>query len=612
MCCLVVSVASCTRNTSRQEQFEAAGIISDSFRMPTVNSANIPEIPLYDESGNDIILLSPIRGSAGASSAQGAIMELDSALSLNAADSALGKGYFFQVDNYSEYSSWLLTITDSVVEPQLFYQDQSRKFSFQEIAKIKNGGNGGRYMYPAFQLTLLPGTKVVFLLWLNGAKSKFSAHITFKPRNTKPVNENPLFYLGIVFVVVLFIFGSTIYFFVYTRDFGFIVFLFYLAASLIFFSLPYFGYAYYYKAYPLFFKILALFTGASWCGLLVLLSGQTSKLTRHAILVFFMGIAGIFYPIWEEIFHVSAYLFSILAYGLFLLLFLSYLFTQKGNNSVGKIDKLILLIISFIPLANLLLTRYSFAESGIAYSIQSQIVHVTPILFYVTILRRFIKVRATRRENELASALSIQNELSNAIIQNLEMERKRFAEDLHDELGSNLAALKIQMSKGTMDAWKLNEMSGLIDKMAEAARRIAHNLMPPRFAETPLRLILMEFFDSLNISGTIYFQFYFTGSDDRFSKDEELVIYRIVMELAHNCIRHSKADNCIVQFIEHTEYLEINFEDNGVGFQRQLTESTLHTVRSRVLYLKGTLNVDSNQQGSIIIIRIPITGRSLV
>lgn len=186
-----------------------------------------------------------------------------------------------------------------------------------------------------------------------------------------------------------------------------------------------------------------------------------------------------------------------------------------------------------------------------------------------------------------------------------ETERKRIAEDLHDELGSSLAALKLKLQKITLPNSELRDILYTVDKASDDTRNIAHNLMPPEFEKTSLKDLLSSYYSKLNTETIINFTFHSFGSNHHFSKEEELVVYRIIMELTNNILKHSEATDAVIQLIYYEGYLELMAEDNGKGVKQRKGDGIgLKNTRSRVNYLSGTLQIDSHN-GTTIIIQIP-------
>lgn len=186
-----------------------------------------------------------------------------------------------------------------------------------------------------------------------------------------------------------------------------------------------------------------------------------------------------------------------------------------------------------------------------------------------------------------------------------EAEQKRIASDLHDELGGNLAAIKMTLQSFDLPAPQLTIVNHLIDNASDNARHIAHNLMPPEFEQAKLVELLSARCQRLSTQQSCNLRFYTSGRYRYFSKQSELMIYRIFMELANNIVKHSKATEATLQLIYHDEYLELMAEDNGIGIsEKQHNGMGLRNIRSRVNYLKGSMVVDS-KAGTTIIIQIP-------
>lgn len=193
-----------------------------------------------------------------------------------------------------------------------------------------------------------------------------------------------------------------------------------------------------------------------------------------------------------------------------------------------------------------------------------------------------------------------------AIITTQEQEQKRIAADLHDELGGNLAAIKMTLQSFHLSSKQEETMNYLIDKASNSTRHIAHDLMPPEFENTSLLELLDKFYLRLNTEGKIRFYFHSTGAVHPFNKQEELMIYRIILEFTNNIIKHSKATKATVQFIYYDDQLEIMVEDNGTGISKDTPGGIgLKTVQSRLDYLHGSMNIDSGVKGTTIIIQIP-------
>jgi len=96
---------------------------------------------------------------------------------------------------------------------------------------------------------------------------------------------------------------------------------------------------------------------------------------------------------------------------------------------------------------------------------------------------------------------------SQEILATQEQEQKRIAADLHDELGGNLAAIKMTLQSFNLPESQTDTLNYLIDTASDNARHIAHNLMPPEFENTSLQVLLEKFYQRMNTEGKINFHF---------------------------------------------------------------------------------------------------------
>src|SRR5215467_3599871 len=116
------------------------------------------------------------------------------------------------------------------------------------------------------------------------------------------------------------------------------------------------------------------------------------------------------------------------------------------------------------------------------------IVGIILLYFVVTI------IRYQRR------SLRLHKERIQAEIDTLENERKRIASDLHDEVGSLLSAVKLQINnldiEDTANQALVQKSSTHIDSIIQKLREISNNLMPNTLVRKGLRKAIEEFAES--------------------------------------------------------------------------------------------------------------------
>lgn len=223
-----------------------------------------------------------------------------------------------------------------------------------------------------------------------------------------------------------------------------------------------------------------------------------------------------------------------------------------------------------------------------------------PILFDILIMGLSMSYTffEYKNQNEQLKLKQIES-----VIQTQETERRRIAQDLHDDLGGTLSVLKGIIGNESAES----EVIKVIDKAIGDLRAISRNLLPPELASIGLNQAVRNLVVSMESASKINFTFVSFGEEIRFEENIELNIFRIVSELLNNVLKHSKATKATIQLVYHKSHLFVSVEDNGVGIEtdKNLWGIGLKNINSRVELLKAKLIVDSNPTGSTFILEIP-------
>lgn len=207
----------------------------------------------------------------------------------------------------------------------------------------------------------------------------------------------------------------------------------------------------------------------------------------------------------------------------------------------------------------------------------------------------------------------------NAMVHGQEKERKRIAEDLHDNLGSVLATLKlhfdnlkINREKKKIDQNKLfDKTENLIDEAYLKVRRIAHAKNAGVIANQGLLIAIKMMAEKISSADKIQIEVIDFGLNKRLENNLEISIFRIVQELITNIIKHAEAQNSTINISQFENILNIIIEDDGKGFDVNKVDLKdgmgIKSIRTRIQHLKGTFEVDSSiNKGTSVIINIPV------
>ncbi len=207
-----------------------------------------------------------------------------------------------------------------------------------------------------------------------------------------------------------------------------------------------------------------------------------------------------------------------------------------------------------------------------------------------------------------------------AMILGQEKERQRLANDLHDNLGSTLATVKLhfQHLKSNWNNPKVKNIEELytntdhlLDEAYQKVRTIAHEKNSGVMANQGLLVTIKNLAKKVSNSNKIQVEVQDFGLEERLDNSLEISIFRMIQELITNCIKHAEANEIHISLTNHDSLLNIIIEDNGKGFDPKIIIDKdgmgLKTIEKRVEHLEGTFEIDSTpNQGTNIIINIPI------
>lgn len=212
------------------------------------------------------------------------------------------------------------------------------------------------------------------------------------------------------------------------------------------------------------------------------------------------------------------------------------------------------------------------------------------------------KIAALLKDKEL--------ELLKASVIGQEKERKRIAGELHDSIGGNLAAIKLQLSHQT-SVNKLETLIRQVDDTYRQVRDLSHDLVPQKFANTGFAELISGYITQFNVPGNATITFHaFPGDEiDRLGASLKVEIYKIIQELITNAQKHSQATKVEVQLTQLDGMLKLLFEDNGRGFSPETVKYGIgfQNIRDRLKLFDGVFTIDSfPSKGTVIDIEIPL------
>ena len=209
-----------------------------------------------------------------------------------------------------------------------------------------------------------------------------------------------------------------------------------------------------------------------------------------------------------------------------------------------------------------------------------------------------------------------------------EDERRNLAQELHDELGQSITAIKavavsIEQQSGR-NPESVNESAETIikvsNRMYDVARGMMRRLRPPALDELGLVTTLQDMIDDWNSHHQETFCYFsFEGNLGILREDIKIGLYRIVQESLTNIVKHAKANTVKINMSIKEEnpdsrnelitYVVLKIEDDGKGFDKNKIQPGLGLLgmKERAEALHGNFTVQSEPgRGVKISVKIPI------
>lgn len=229
----------------------------------------------------------------------------------------------------------------------------------------------------------------------------------------------------------------------------------------------------------------------------------------------------------------------------------------------------------------------------------------------------FVQNIRLKQKNRLKDIRSrIQENIINASIDGQELERKKIASFLHDNISSLLSSaglhLNVFTSINKAQPEEINKTKELLEEAHNQIRNLSHELMPTLLVRFGLLYALDDLCEKTSNSRIKIVFNSDIAIKKRYNEDFEMKLYFIIAELLNNIIKHSAATTADVTIKEMENKLCISVTDNGKGFIDNKLEATegfgINQIRARINNMKGEFNINSVlNKGTTISLIIPIT-----
>jgi len=226
---------------------------------------------------------------------------------------------------------------------------------------------------------------------------------------------------------------------------------------------------------------------------------------------------------------------------------------------------------------------------------------VAIIVFFLVYQKRLFAQKA----DILRMKAEYQRDLLQYSLEAQEVERKRIASDLHDDIGSILSAARIYVNQleplADLDSYKelKLESTALIDTALNRIRNISHNLFPPNLEHIGFIQACEDLCFRINKLNKIDVVLDHLEIPE-LSKQKELCLYRILQELTNNTLKHAEATRIDLKFrSKGNNRFQMQYNDNGNGFDNKngtIVGLGLKSIESRVNSINATVQINTQKE----------------
>jgi signal transduction histidine kinase len=191
-------------------------------------------------------------------------------------------------------------------------------------------------------------------------------------------------------------------------------------------------------------------------------------------------------------------------------------------------------------------------------------------------------------------------EMTQSIINAHEAERKKLAEELHDNVNQLLGVVKLYVEHAQIDPPGKNDIlkksAEYLDLTIKEIRQLSKSLTPPTLSLNGLVASISDMISSIEQARKIRIDFEANGFDETLlSPPKQVMTYRIIQEQLNNVLKHSEADRVSIRLSQSGGVVYLVINDNGVGFDSHQVKQGLglNNIRNRLEVVRGNLHIES-------------------
>jgi signal transduction histidine kinase len=190
---------------------------------------------------------------------------------------------------------------------------------------------------------------------------------------------------------------------------------------------------------------------------------------------------------------------------------------------------------------------------------------VPAMLFFITAI---LAVREAGRTSQAVRAGQLRSRLDGE-----EAERRRWAQELHDQTLQDLAAIEVRLSGLTSSrdpealAAGLQDARVMVREQIRTLRHLITQMRPLALDTLGLAAALQDLAQRAEAAGDVLVQCEVDELPDRIRPDVEMSIYRVVQEAVSNALRHAACHRIDLAARTVGPLLQVTVRDDGIGLE---------------------------------------------
>jgi PAS domain S-box-containing protein len=211
-------------------------------------------------------------------------------------------------------------------------------------------------------------------------------------------------------------------------------------------------------------------------------------------------------------------------------------------------------------------------------------------------------------------------DLSNQLSMQEEQSRKRFARILHEQIGQDLATIKLSfkniLERSPLDEEKtkntINDVISILSDTMMSTRELTADLYPAILDDLGFIPAVKWHTEKIMNPNGINISLDINEQVENLPTTIKLSLFRVIQESFQNIVKHASATKAYVELTNSGGILKLSVKDNGCGFDTEIIKEKtdkgigLRLIKERALSIGADFKLDSTlEMGTEIILEVP-------